>query len=91
MTPNLTDEYEPTNPGLWEIVLQVTRGDRNEYSAGDRTIHSPNNGSGFHPWPHPKGTAWAIKQYKGFGGKWRLRTANRVAARWLERIRLWPS
>lgn len=72
-TPGLSDEWEPTNASLWERVLDVARGELRSFSQGDRTINSPNNGQGYYPWPHPKGIAWAVKQYNGFGGKWRGR------------------
>lgn len=71
--PHLTDEWEPTNENLWGRVLEVARGDAKRYQQGDRVINSPNRGRGYYPWPHPKGIAWAVKQYNGFGGKWRGR------------------
>jgi len=70
--PNLVDEYTPTDPALWEVVLDVASGDRLEYTRGDRTIHSPNEGRGYRNMPHnPKGIAWAVKQYNGFGSNWK--------------------
>lgn len=78
--PYMTDEYEPTNPSLWEKVLQVARGELRELTMGTRTIHAPNGGQGFHPWPNPNGSAWAVKQFNGFGGNWKLR--KKKAAGW---------
>lgn len=70
--PNLVDEYEPTDPALWERVLEVASGDRRDYTQGDRTINSPNDGRGYRGMPsNPKGIAWAVKQYKGFDGNFR--------------------
>jgi hypothetical protein len=40
---------------------------------GPRTIHAPNKGRGFRHWPNPKATAWAVKQYNGYGGRWKGR------------------
>lgn len=71
--PHPVDERVPTNPSLWSTVLDVAQGKRKEYAIGGRTIHAPNNGRGFYPWPNPKGSAWAVKQYNGFGGNWRGR------------------
>ncbi len=68
---HLTDDHVPTNPTLWQVVLDVARGKRREYTQGDRTIHSPNRCKGFKHWPNPRGIAWAIKQYNGFGGNWK--------------------
>ncbi|KKK71810.1 hypothetical protein LCGC14_2910160, partial [marine sediment metagenome] len=72
----LTDQYEPTNETLWAAVLDVAQGKKREMTLGDRTIHAPNNGGGYKPWPHPMGSAWAIKQYKGFGGAFRKRASQ---------------
>jgi hypothetical protein len=75
--PNPVDEYVPTNPPLWKAVLEVAQGKRQEHTLGDRTIHAPNNGRGF-SWPSPQGSAWAVKQYKGFGGGWKGRKEARL-------------
>jgi hypothetical protein len=48
-------------------------------TVGGRTIHAPNRGIGFRHWPNPRGIAWAVKQYKGFGGKWRPRKEAMLA------------
>lgn len=69
--PYPTDEYAPTNANLWEKCLEVARGDRRDFTQGGRTINSPNKGKGYYPWPHPKGIAWAVKQYNGFNGGWK--------------------
>jgi len=66
--PHLTDEYEPTNPALWERVKEVARGDVEELTVGGRTIHRP---ADKYIWPSPPASAWAVKQYNGFGGNWR--------------------
>lgn len=83
--PYLTDEYQPTNANLWQNVLEVARGDRRELRLGDRTIHAPNDGQGFYPWPHPNGIAWAVKQYNGFNGGWTRKEAG-VASRMREGV-----
>lgn len=89
-TPNPEDEWAPTNPTLWEKVLEVARGDKSQFSKGERTIHAPNNGRGFN-WPSPNGTAWAVKQYNGFGGAWKKNASDVVAERltkdWLMGVR----
>lgn len=72
--PYLTDEYEPTDVHLWEKCLEVVNGKRREFTRNERTIHSPNHGRGYHHMPNPKGIAWAVKQYNGFGGAWKSRT-----------------
>ena len=70
--PNLTDERQATDPNLWKRVLQVASGDLREFTEGGRTIHAPNDGRGYRNMPHnPKGIAWAIKQYNGYGGNWK--------------------
>lgn len=90
-TPNPEDDWEPTNPSLWDKVVEVARGDRREYSQGERTIHAPNDGLGFRVWPNPNGTAWAVKQYNGFGGSWKKRASVVVAEKltkdWLMGVR----
>lgn len=72
--PLPSDEWEPTNPALWNKVLDVAKGRKSELTQGERTIHAPNNGRGYEPWPHPNGTAWAVKQYNGFHGNWKKQT-----------------
>lgn len=70
--PHLTDEYTPTDENLWKVVLEVAKGDRMDYTRAGRTIHSPNEGQGYRNMPHnPKGIAWAVKQYNGFGANWK--------------------
>jgi len=69
--PYMTDEYVPTNPTVWERVLEVARGDRRQMTLNDRTIHAPNHGRGFKHWPNPKAIAWAVKQYNGYNGGWK--------------------
>jgi len=67
--PQLTDTQEPTNNRLWQAMLELAEGRRLEYQQGDRIVHSPNGTQGFRNMPNnPYGIAWAIKQYKGFGG-----------------------
>lgn len=87
--PFLTDQYGPTNDDLWQKVLEVAKGRRREFTLNGRTIHSPNNGKGFHPWPNPYGTAWAIKQYKGFSGGWKRKESSGMQV--LARARLGPA
>lgn len=77
--PYFTDEYEPTNETLWERVLEVVNGKRRQYTQSGRTINSPNHGRGYRHMPNPKGIAWAVKQYKGFGGGWKARKEDVVA------------
>lgn len=74
--PYMTDRYEPTNETLWAAVLDVARGKKQEMTLGDRTIHAPNNGKGYNPWPSPMGSAWAVKQFKGFGGAFRKKASQ---------------
>jgi len=73
--PALTDEYKAVDKNLWDIVMQVAKGERHDFTRGgpngDRTINAPNEGQGFRKWPSQKAVAWAIKQYKGFGGQWK--------------------
>lgn len=74
-SPLPEDEWDPTNPGLWGRCIDLAKGDLKELRDGDRTIQSPNNGAGFRPWPHPNGTAWAVKQYNSMNGGWTRKTA----------------
>lgn len=83
--PYLTDKYDPTDPVLWDKVLQVARGDLRYFTRvgpdGPRTINAPNHGRGFRHWPNPKAVAWAIKQYNGYGSGWKgdkVGNANRI-------------
>lgn len=69
--PYLTDEYQPTNPDLWEKCVEVVNGKRRELTQYGRTIHAPNDGRGYDHMPNPYGMAWAVKQYNGFGGNWK--------------------
>ncbi len=73
--PYLTDEWKPTDEPLWLKVLMVAKGRKREMTRvgpnGPRTIHAPNHGRGFRHWPNPKATAWAVKQYNGYGGRWK--------------------
>ncbi len=66
--PHLMDQYEPTNLALWEKVKAVARGDSESMTLGNRTINKPTTKF---VWPSPPASAWAIKQYNGFGGGWR--------------------
>jgi hypothetical protein len=77
--PYFTDEYEPTNATLWERCLEVVNGKRRYYTESGRTINSPNHGRGYRHMPNPKGIAWAVKQYNGFGGGWKARKEDVVA------------
>jgi len=81
--PNPRDKYEPTDPNLWKIVLEVASGKRLEYRRGERTIHSPNGTRGYRNMPNnPNGIAWAVKQYNGFNGNWKEREASVKVARY---------
>lgn len=75
--PYMTDQWEPTDDHLWQKVLNVARGRKRQMTRvgpkGPRTIHAPNHGRGFRHWPNQKAVAWAVKQYKGYGGKWKGR------------------
>lgn len=60
---------------------------------GPRTIHAPNKGRGFRHWPNQKAVAWAVKQYNGFGGRWKgkgedEKTASEGSALFNEILRL---
>lgn len=75
---HLTDEYEPTNPTLWERIKEVARGDKPSYSSGGHTVTKPSNWA---RWPNPPASAWAVKQYNEFGGTWKKKGATRTALR----------
>lgn len=81
--PYLTDKWEATDQRLWLRVLDVARGGKRQMTRtgpkGQRTIHAPNNGRGFRHWPNPKALAWAVKQYNGYGGKWRPKSEEQEA------------
>lgn len=86
--PQLSDKYEATNLSLWKDVLDVASGERRELTLNDRTIHSPNEGRGYRNMPHnPKGIAWAVKQYKGFGGNFRGQKEAAIPGPWEARMR----
>lgn len=77
--PNLVDEYQPTDEKLWETVLEVASGTRLKYKRDDREINAPNGTRGYRNMPHnPKGIAWAVKQYKGFGGNWKKSAKDKI-------------
>ena len=82
--PYLTDEWVPTDPRLWTKVLMVAKGRRREMTRvgpdGPRTIHAPNNGRGFRHWPNQRAVAWAVKQYNGYGGRWKGKDEATVMA-----------
>jgi hypothetical protein len=82
--PYLTDEWEPTDPRLWIRVLNVAKGRKRQMTRvgpdGSRTIHAPHNGRGFRHWPNPKAIAWAVKQYNGYGGRWKGKGEEAVTA-----------
>ncbi len=82
--PYLTDERVPTDPRLWIRVLNVAKGRKRQMTRvgpdGPRTIHAPHNGRGFRHWPNPKAVAWAVKQYNGYGGKWKGKDEKTVTA-----------
>jgi 2'-5' RNA ligase len=73
--PYLTDTHNATDPNLWEKVLMVARGDLRYMTRvgpkGPRTIHAPNHGLGYRHWPNMRAVAWAVKQYNGYGGRWK--------------------
>lgn len=73
--PYMTDEWKPSDERLWLKVLMVAKGRKREMTRvgpdGPRTIHAPNHGRGFRHWPNPKAVAWAVKQYNGYGGRWK--------------------
>src|SRR6185369_1223979 len=78
--PYMTDQWEPTDARLWQKVLMVAKGRRRQMTRvgpnGPRTIHAPNHGRGFRHWPNQKAVAWAVKQYNGYGGKWKGQNEN---------------
>jgi len=82
--PYMTDEWEPTDPRLWLRVLNIAKGRRRQMTRvgpkGPRTIHAPNKGRGFRHWPNQKAVAWAVKQYNGYGGRWKGRDEKAVTA-----------
>lgn len=82
--PGLEDKWNPTDARLWFRVLQVAKGRKREMTRvgpdGPRTIHAPNKGRGFRHWPNPKAIAWAVKQYKGFGGRWKGKGEDKKTA-----------
>jgi len=65
------DKYLPSNEWLWEACLDLARGKRRYLRYQDKEIHAPHNGRGWKHWPAPKGVAWAVKQYKNLGGRWK--------------------
>lgn len=73
--PYMTDEWDPTDERLWLRVLMVAKGRKRQMTRvgpnGPRTIHAPNHGRGFRHWPNQKAVAWAVKQYNGYGGRWK--------------------
>lgn len=99
--PYMTDEWKPSDEPLWLKVLMVAKGRKREMTRvgpnGPRTIHAPNHGRGFRHWPNPKAVAWAVKQYNGYGGRWKGRdedgeevTTKAAGSQqsWLEQMRL---
>lgn len=82
--PGMVDKWDPTDRRLWLRVLQVAKGRKRQMTRvgpkGPRTIHAPNKGRGFRHWPNQKAVAWAVKQYNGFGGRWKGKGENEKTA-----------
>jgi hypothetical protein len=64
-------ENEPTNPGLWEKVQKLTKGEVKSLTHGGKTIEGPNDGKGFDKFPSAYANGWASKVYKDLGGGWK--------------------
>lgn len=82
----MADEWEPTNPELWQRVQDLAQGIRKTLDVGGgKVYHAPNDGAGYRQWPSPKATGWAVKIYNLAGGMWRRKAsvAERVASRFL--------
>jgi len=76
----MASENEPTNPGLWEKVQALTKGERDSLTVGDKTVQGPNDGEGFEIFPSAYANGWAAKVYKEFGGGWRKKEASQYRA-----------
>lgn len=44
-------DNEPTNPGLWDKVQKLTKGEIKSIKHDGKTIHGPNDGKGFTVFP----------------------------------------
>jgi hypothetical protein len=91
--PYLTDTYNATDQNLWERVLMVARGDLRYMTRvgpnGPRTIHAPNHGLGYRHWPNMRAVAWAVKQYNGYGGRWKSKDKGKEVTAALEGYSGW--
>ncbi len=91
--PYLTDTYNATDQNLWEKVLMVARGDLRYMTRvgpkGPRTIHAPNHGLGYRHWPNMRAVAWAVKQYNGYGGRWKSKDEGKGVTAALEGYSGW--
>ena len=64
-------ENEPTNPGLWEKVISLAKGELKSLSVNGQTVNGPNNGAGFQKYPTAYANGWASKVYGDLGGGWK--------------------
>lgn len=62
----------PTNPDLWESILDLARGDATKpVKAKGEVVNPVNDGRGFETYPSAYANGWALAQYKRLGGKWK--------------------
>ena len=67
----------PTNPDLWESILDLARGDATKpVKAKGEVVNPVNDGRGFETYPSAYANGWALAQYKRLGGKWKKKKSS---------------
>lgn len=67
----IASENEPTNPGLWEKVQDLAKGEKASITVKGKTVNGPNDGKGFTVFPSAYANGWSSKVYKDLGGGWK--------------------
>jgi superoxide dismutase len=71
----IASENEPTNPGLWEKVQALAKGEKAAITHGGKKVNGPNDGKGFTVFPSAYANGWASKTYKDLGGGWKKKAS----------------
>ena len=72
----------PTNPDLWESILDLARGvSTKPVKAKGEVVNPVNKGRGFETYPSAYANGWALAQYKRLGGKWKKESSYMMASR----------
>jgi len=67
----------PTDPKLWDKILDLARGESNKpVTANGESVNPVNDGKGFRTFPSAYANGWALAQYKRLGGKWKKESSE---------------